>query len=153
MLTSIEKSKYLPTSETLPFPCFTPFHTWVVTTTHHPPNCAAIHVMKTSLHSLLTGRPVKAQFSVLVIGDTSCLADLATEQHSGESIRRYLSVMRGLRNARCPAGSVLKAVLASLRPSASGEDVLSAFLKEVFPAPSIQFLPPRLLSKEKAVAK
>ena len=110
--------------------------------------------MKTSLHSLLTGRHVQTQFSVLVIGDTSCLTGLAAEQHSGESIGAAIS-LQGVSSGTllCPTGSVLKAVLASLRPSSSGEDLLSTFFKEVFPAPSIQFLPPRLLSKEKAVAK
>jgi len=54
------------------------------------------------------------------------------------------------------AGSVLKAVFASIRNpggAESGAEVLNGFMKEIIPAPQLTILPPKLMSKEKAVAK
>jgi len=50
----------------------------------------------------------------------------------------------------------LKAVFASIRNpggAESGAEVLNGFIKEIIPAPQLTILPPKLMSKEKAVAK
>ena len=107
-----------------------------------------------TLGQLWAGRRVKTQFSVLVIGDTSILDANIGDKAQGKP-RLKLETSTTSPHRRVP-GSMIKAVLSSLRPTTTGEggsEFLASFVKEVMPAPRISTIGSKSYSKEKALSK